>query len=65
MFCTTIPAVLALGVSAQAKQNTNKRETIARGETPQKPAIPAGPTTALVLLTVVAASIWVHSQSAG
>jgi hypothetical protein len=53
MICSTIPAAMALGVSAQAKQNHRKREAETRGETSPKPFIPAGPATAAVVVVLI------------
>lgn len=61
--CSTIPAVMALGVSAQAKQNQAKKEAAVRGEVAKKPAIPAGPTTTVVLALLLIAAALVHSKT--
>ena len=63
--CTTIPAVLALGVSAQARQNQRKNAVAASGEVPQKPKISAKPATASAIVFLMLASAWIHSQSYG
>lgn len=54
---------MALGVSAQAKQNQAKKEAAVRGEVAKKPAIPAGPTTTVVLALLLIAAALVHSKT--
>jgi hypothetical protein len=62
VICSTIPAVMAVGVSAQAKQNRKKKDAALRGEFSSTPAVPAGKATVAVLVFLVLASATIHSQ---
>jgi len=62
IFCASIPAALAVGASANARQARNQREVEEKGEKPVKPTLPAGPATAVVVGVLVTASVVVHTQ---
>jgi len=62
MFCAAIPAALALGVNAQARQRQQKSQAEEKGEQPPRPGLPAGPATAVVVAGLVISSIIYHSQ---
>lgn len=65
MFCAAIPATLAIGASAQAHQQREKRQAEAQGKTPARPVIPAGPATGVVVAGLVTASILYHITQPG
>ncbi len=65
VFCASIPAVMALGVSAKTKQNQAQKKAEAVGEPRPRPVLPAGPTTALAVAALVTASVVVHTHLAG
>lgn len=65
IFCGAIPATMALGVSVRANQNQQRRIAQAKGGQVQKPRIPAGPVTAIVVAALVTGSVVVHTHLAG
>lgn len=62
MFCAAIPAVLAVGVNAQARQNRSEKEAEVRGEEPSSPKVPPKAATAVVVAGLAVASIIYHTQ---
>lgn len=62
MFCAAIPAALAVGANAQARQNRAEREARARGEKPVRPKMAPKTATALVVAGLAVASIVYHTQ---
>jgi hypothetical protein len=62
MFCAAIPAALAVGVNAQARQNRSEREAAARREEPARPKVPPKAATAVVVAGLAVASIVYHTQ---
>ena len=62
MFCAAIPAALAVGVNAQARQNRSDKEAEARGEEPDRPKAPPKAITAVVVAGLAVASIVYHTQ---
>ena len=62
MFCAAIPAALAVGVNAQARQNRSEKEAEARGEEPDRPKVPPKAVTAVVVAGLAVASIVYHTQ---
>jgi len=62
MFCSTIPAVLALGVSGKVHQDRKRKEQIEKGLPIKKATIPAGAATGIAIAGLVAAAVIVHTQ---
>ncbi len=62
MFCAAIPATLAAGVNAQARQNRAEKEAEIRGEEPARPKVPPKTATILVVAGLAVASIVYHTQ---
>jgi uncharacterized membrane protein YidH (DUF202 family) len=62
MFCAAIPAVLAVGASAQARQNRTEKEAERRGEEGPHPKVPPKAATAVVVAGLAVASIVYHTQ---
>jgi hypothetical protein len=62
MFCAAIPAALAVGASAQARQNRNEKEAGRRGEEGSPPKVPPKAATAVVVAGLAVASIVYHTQ---
>ena len=62
VLCAAIPASMALGASAQARQNRARREAEEVGKPAPKPVLPAGPATAGVVALLVAGSAVVHTR---
>jgi uncharacterized membrane protein YidH (DUF202 family) len=62
MFCAAIPATLAVGASAQARQNRTEKEAERRGEEASRPKVPPKAATAVVVAGLAVASIVYHSQ---
>jgi len=65
MFCAAIPATLAVGAAARQKQHQSQQKTLGEGKTPAKPALPAGPATALIVTGLAIASVVYHTQLGG
>jgi hypothetical protein len=65
MICASIPATMALGVSAHARQKRKRSEAAARGEAPKSPAIPAGKASVTALVALVLVASLIHSQQLG
>jgi hypothetical protein len=65
VFCATIPAVMALGVSARSRQNQKMREAEIREAPSYKPVIPAAPVTAAAVVVLVIGSAIVHTRYFG
>ncbi len=65
VFCATIPAAMAFGVSAKAKQNQAQRMAEAQGQPRPRPIVPAGPVTVLAVAALITASVVVHSRFPG
>jgi hypothetical protein len=53
---------MAMGVSAQARQNHKKIEAETGGLKPPKPIIPAEPATAIIVAALAAGSVLVHTH---
>jgi hypothetical protein len=62
IFCAAIPASMALGASAQARQNRAKKEAEELGKAAPKPVVPAGPATAGVVALLAVGSAVVHTR---
>ena len=62
MFCAAIPATLAVGVNAQARQNRSEKEAEVRGEEPPHPKVTPKAATAVVVAGLAVASIVYHTQ---
>ena len=62
MFCAAIPAALAVGVNAQARQNRLEKDAETRGEDPDRPKVPPKTVTVLVVAGLAVASIVYHTQ---
>ena len=63
LFCTAIPATLALGTSFTVKKRREEREAEERGESPQETKkIPLDKVTFLAAGSLVVASAVYHSQ---
>jgi hypothetical protein len=62
MFCAAIPAALAVGVNAHARQNRSDQEAQKRGEDPSRPRVPPKAATAAVVAGLAVASIVYHTQ---
>jgi hypothetical protein len=62
MFCAAIPAALAVGVNAQARQNRSEKEAKFRGKDPANPKVPPKAVTAVVVAGLAVASIVYHTQ---
>ncbi|MBN1453795.1 MAG: hypothetical protein JW963_22465 [Anaerolineales bacterium] len=66
MFCAAIPAALAVGANANAKQLRERRKVEERGEIlPEKEQVPIGKVTLLAAGALVVASVVYHSQLNG
>jgi hypothetical protein len=65
LFCAAIPAALAIGARAKARQDMTKVEAQAQQEPAPRPALPAVPATAVVVAGLVAASVIYHTQQGG
>ncbi len=65
VFCAAIPATMALGVSAGARQNLERKKAEAQGEQAPKPTVPAGPVTLAILVALIAGSVFIHTQFTG
>ncbi len=62
VFCAAVPAALALGASARAKQKQAQGTAETQGESRPKAVIPAGPATAIVVTGLVISSIIYHTH---
>ncbi len=64
MFCAAIPAALAVGAKAQAKQRQQAQimEPVGK-QPPNRVRIPAAPATAVVVTGLAIAAIWYHTQA--
>lgn len=62
MFCAAIPAALAVGANAQAKQHRSEAEAKARGDKPTRSKVPPKAATAIVVAGLAVGSIVYHSQ---
>jgi hypothetical protein len=62
MFCAAIPAAVAVGAAANVRQNNEKQQAEISGLPAEKPKIPAGPATALVVAGLVVGSVIYHSK---
>jgi hypothetical protein len=62
MFCAAIPAALAVGANAQARQNRSEKEAEARGEEASRPKVPPKAATAVVVAGLAVASIIYHTR---
>jgi hypothetical protein len=62
IFCAAIPASMALGASAQARQNRAKKEAEEMGKPAPKPVVPAGLATAGVVALLATGSVVVHTR---
>lgn len=65
VFCAAIPTAMALGVSAKSRQNQARIEAEAQGKPLPKTIIPAGPATAIAVVTLTTASVLVHTKFSG
>jgi hypothetical protein len=66
MFCAALPATLAVGANANAKQLRARREAEERGEVlPEKKQIPVGKITVIAAGALVAVSVVYHTQFNG
>ena len=65
MFCAAIPATLAVGAAARQKQHQLQQRREDEGKTPSKPALPAGPATAVIVTGLAIASVVYHTQLGG
>jgi hypothetical protein len=65
VFCASIPAVMALGVSAKAKQNQEQNRAEIRGEPRPRSIIPVGKATMVVVTGLVISSIVYHTHVGG
>jgi hypothetical protein len=65
MFCAAIPATLAVGAAARQKQHQSQQRSKDEGKTPSKPALPAGPATAVIVTGLAIASVVYHTQVGG
>ncbi len=63
VFCASVPAVLALGTAAHAKQRQAGREAVARGEAPKKPRLPALKLTGVVVAGILVGSVVYHATT--
>lgn len=62
MFCATVPAIAATGISMNSQQKQKERAALVRGETPKRPRIAIAPATYLAMVALLIASIVYHSQ---
>jgi hypothetical protein len=62
MFCAAIPAALAVGANAQARQNRAQKAAGVHGEEPSQPKVPPKAATAAVVVGLAVASIIYHTQ---
>jgi hypothetical protein len=66
VFCTAVPATLAVGANFNAKQLRERREAEKRGQTMQdKKKVPIGKVTFIAAGALVVASAVYHSQYNG
>jgi hypothetical protein len=65
MFCAAIPATLAAGAAARQKQRQSQQKNAQQGKPPSKPALPAGPATAVIVTGLAIASVVYHTQLGG
>jgi hypothetical protein len=63
--CATIPVVMALGASANARQSRTRLEAAERGEAYPKPVIPAIPATTSAVVVLMVLSAVIHSRYYG
>ena len=63
MFCATAPAVAAMGIGMQAKQQKERKMAEACGEKTPQPKVPAAPVTVLALIAVFVISAIIHSNN--
>lgn len=62
VFCGSIPAAMALGVSAKARQSQDQKKAEAQGKPRPRPIVPAGPATIIVVIGLVISSIVYHTH---
>ena len=62
IFCSAVPAAMALGVSAKAKQNQDIKQAELEGKPRPSKVIPAGRITTLVVSGLVVCSIFYHTH---
>jgi len=62
IFCAAIPASMALGATAKARQNRERQEAEATGKPAPKPVVPAGLATAGVVALLATGSVVVHTR---
>jgi len=62
VFCAAIPAALAVGVNAQARQNRSEKDAEVRGEEPPHPKVTPKAATAVAVAGLAVASIIYHTQ---
>jgi uncharacterized membrane protein YidH (DUF202 family) len=65
MFCAAIPAALAVGANAQARQNREDNQARRRHVPPRRTKIQPKTTTVLVVAGLAAASVVYHTQLGG
>jgi hypothetical protein len=62
MFCAAIPATLALGAHANARQRRDSNLAEARGEEHPPPKVEPKTATGIAVAGLVVASVWYHTQ---
>lgn len=65
MFCASLPAVMAVGVAAQAQTNEKQRAARDRGETPAPVKVQPIKVALVVAGGVVAAAVAYHAATQG
>jgi hypothetical protein len=62
MFCAAIPATLAVGVHAQARQRRADQQAEIHGKQPAQKVVKPASATVIVVIGLAAASLIYHSQ---
>jgi hypothetical protein len=65
VFCAAIPTAMALGVTAKNRQIQERKTAEAQGKVFTKRSIPAGKATTVVVVTLIAGSVLVHTKFPG
>jgi hypothetical protein len=63
MFCAAIPATLAVGANAHARQKQQAKPVDEAGQEPVKIRLPSGPLTLTAVAVLLVCSVVYHSQS--
>ncbi len=65
VFCAAIPATMAIGASVKNSQRKKAKLAETKGENPPMELVPAGPATAVIVTSLMVASVVYHTHFLG